>query len=69
MNELAYVRNAFQGLVHEVTDGCGNACPCTPKKKSKKKKKIDEEICCLQCIDFELLEVLSISLYHHINKL
>ncbi|KAG7568975.1 Leucine-rich repeat 2 [Arabidopsis thaliana x Arabidopsis arenosa] len=33
----------IKGLVHEVTDRCGNACPCKIPKKKKKKKKEEEE--------------------------
>uniref|UniRef100_A0A1J3GXC7 Putative F-box protein n=1 Tax=Noccaea caerulescens TaxID=107243 RepID=A0A1J3GXC7_NOCCA len=29
----------FHGLVHEITDQCGDVCVCVDEKKKKKKKK------------------------------
>ncbi|KAL0701176.1 hypothetical protein Bca4012_057298 [Brassica carinata] len=39
----------FKGLVHRVTDKCGDACACTPHKKKKKKKKSKVISCLWTC--------------------
>ncbi|KAL0665625.1 hypothetical protein Bca4012_028329 [Brassica carinata] len=50
----------FKGLVHRVTDKCGDACACTPynkhKKKMKKKKK-SKVISCLWTCPVKVLEI------------
>ncbi|KAL0720189.1 hypothetical protein Bca4012_034788 [Brassica carinata] len=44
----------FKGLVHRVTDKCGDACACTPHKKKKKSKVIS----CLWTCQVKVLEIL-----------
>ncbi|KAL0801254.1 hypothetical protein Bca101_056430 [Brassica carinata] len=46
----------FKGLVHRVTDKCGDACACTPHKKKKKKK--SKVISCLWTCQVKVLEIL-----------
>ncbi|KAG7573020.1 FBD domain [Arabidopsis suecica] len=46
-------------LLHQVTDMCGNACPCIPKRKKKnKKKKKEEKECCLSTCQVKVLNIL-----------
>jgi len=48
----------FQGLVHRVTDKCGDACACTPNNKHKKKKKKKSKvISCLWTCQVKVLEI------------
>ena len=44
----------FQGLVHRVTDKCGDACACPPNKKHKNKSKV---ISCLWTCPVKVLEI------------
>ncbi|CAN6891426.1 unnamed protein product [Brassica oleracea] len=40
----------IKGLVHRVTNRCGDACPCGPDEHKNKKRRMvkdEEEICCL----------------------
>ncbi|XP_018441440.1 F-box/LRR-repeat protein At1g48400-like [Raphanus sativus] len=46
----------FKGLVHRVTDKCGDACACTPHKKKKNKK--SKVISCLWTCQVKVLEIL-----------
>ncbi|KAJ0258127.1 hypothetical protein HA466_0069780 [Hirschfeldia incana] len=46
----------FKGLVHKVTDKCGDACACTPKKKKKKKSKVVSRLKTCQVKVLEILE-------------
>ncbi|KAL0769548.1 hypothetical protein Bca101_034698 [Brassica carinata] len=52
--------DSLEGLVHRVTDKCGDACACTPynkhKKKMKKKKK-SKVISCLWTCPVKVLEI------------
>lgn len=43
--------------MHEVTNSCGNACACIPKKKKMKKKKVEEEVCCLSICQVKVLNI------------
>uniref|UniRef100_A0A0D3BPD5 F-box domain-containing protein n=1 Tax=Brassica oleracea var. oleracea TaxID=109376 RepID=A0A0D3BPD5_BRAOL len=48
----------FMGLVHRVTDKCGDACACTPNNKHKKKKKKKSKvISCLWTCQVKVLEI------------
>ncbi|CAA7013961.1 unnamed protein product [Microthlaspi erraticum] len=48
----------FKGLEHRVTNRCGDACACIPKKKKRMKKKMKkEEICCLWTCQVKVLEI------------
>ncbi|CAN6822658.1 unnamed protein product [Brassica oleracea] len=52
----------FKGLVHRITDKCGDACACTPnnkhkKKMKKKKKKKSKVISCLWTCPVKVLEI------------
>ncbi|WZZ47965.1 F-box/LRR-repeat protein At1g48400-like isoform X4 [Brassica napus] len=49
----------FKGLVHRVTDKCGDACACTPynKHKKKMKKKKSKVISCLWTCPVKVLEI------------
>ncbi|KAG2314349.1 hypothetical protein Bca4012_065018 [Brassica carinata] len=50
----------IKGLVHRVTNRCGDACPCTPDERKIKKRrtvKDDEEICCLSTCQVKVLEI------------
>ncbi|KAL1221756.1 F-box/LRR-repeat protein [Cardamine amara subsp. amara] len=56
----------IKGLVHRVTNRCGDACACIPKKNKKKKNKNkrrkkknnkEEELCCLLTCQVKLLEI------------
>lgn len=47
--------------MHEVTEKCGDACACIPKRDKKKKKKNEEGVCCLSTCQ---VKVLNISGYH-----
>lgn len=44
----------FQGLLHKVTDRCGDACVCIAKKK---KKKMEEQVCCLSTCQVKVLNI------------
>ncbi|KAL1195730.1 F-box/LRR-repeat protein [Cardamine amara subsp. amara] len=46
----------IKGLVHEVTDMCGDACTCIPKRKTKKKE-MEEEVCCLLTCQVKVLSI------------
>uniref|UniRef100_A0A1J3FTB0 Putative F-box protein n=1 Tax=Noccaea caerulescens TaxID=107243 RepID=A0A1J3FTB0_NOCCA len=39
----------IKGLVHEITNKCGDACVCVDDKKKKKKKKKKTSCCLLSC--------------------
>lgn len=45
----------FQGLVHEITDQCGDVCVCVHEKKKKKKRK--KKSCCLLSCGVKVLKV------------
>ncbi|KAJ0239972.1 F-box domain-containing protein, partial [Hirschfeldia incana] len=47
---------AIKGLVHKVTDRCGDACVCIAKKK-KKKMEEEAEICCLSACQVKVLNI------------
>ncbi|XP_020885088.1 F-box/LRR-repeat protein At2g29930-like [Arabidopsis lyrata subsp. lyrata] len=48
----------IKGLLHQVTDMCGNACPCIPKRRKKnKKKKKEEKECCLSTCQVKVLNI------------
>ncbi|CAH8252176.1 unnamed protein product [Arabidopsis lyrata] len=53
----------FKGLVHRVTNKCGDACACIPKTQKhekKKKRKIvkeEEKLCCLWTCQVKVLEI------------
>ncbi|KAL1200728.1 F-box/LRR-repeat protein [Cardamine amara subsp. amara] len=52
----------IKGLVHRVTNRCGDVCSCIPKKHKKKKRKIamnkkEEELCCLSTCQVKVLEI------------
>ena len=46
-----YMNFAFQGLVHRVTDRCGDACVCVARKNK------EEEVCCLSTCQVKVLKV------------
>ncbi|KAF3577793.1 hypothetical protein DY000_02028556 [Brassica cretica] len=46
----------FRGLVHRVTDKCGDACACTPNNKHNKKMK-SKVISCLWTCPVKVLEI------------
>ncbi|CAA7054055.1 unnamed protein product [Microthlaspi erraticum] len=46
----------IQGLVHRVTDRCGDACACIPKKQ-RKIVMPEEEICCLRTCQVKMLVI------------
>ncbi|KAJ4907106.1 F-box/RNI-like/FBD-like domains-containing protein [Raphanus sativus] len=51
---------AIKGLVHRVTNKCGDACACSPKKNHKHKKmKIvnEEKLCCLETCQVKVLKI------------
>ncbi|KAF2568622.1 hypothetical protein F2Q68_00023832 [Brassica cretica] len=51
---------AMKGLVHRVTNKCGDACACSPKKNHKHKKmKIvkEEKVCCLESCQVKVLKI------------
>lgn len=45
--------------MHQVTDICGDACPCIPKKKQKNKKrrKKKKDVCCLSTCRVKVLNI------------
>ncbi|KAF3546424.1 hypothetical protein DY000_02002624, partial [Brassica cretica] len=45
---------AIKGLLHKVTDRCGDACVCIAKKK---KKKMEEQVCCLSTCQVKVLNI------------
>uniref|UniRef100_A0A1J3FV87 F-box/LRR-repeat protein n=2 Tax=Noccaea caerulescens TaxID=107243 RepID=A0A1J3FV87_NOCCA len=45
---------AIKGLVHRVTNRCGDACACVPKKHSKI---LNEDLCCLCTCQVKVLEI------------
>ncbi|CDY50062.1 BnaCnng18690D [Brassica napus] len=50
----------FKGLVHKVTNRCGDACACNPQNpslKNSKKMKKKKKICCLQTCPVKVLEI------------
>ncbi|KAH0930032.1 hypothetical protein HID58_015759 [Brassica napus] len=47
----------IKGLVHRVTDKCGDACVCIAREKKKKKMK-EEEVCCLSTCQVKVLKIL-----------
>ncbi|XP_019090916.1 PREDICTED: F-box/LRR-repeat protein At1g48400-like isoform X2 [Camelina sativa] len=57
----------FKGLVHRVTNRCGDACSCIPKKRkrknSKKRKIVDKEVEKLSCLWTCHVKVLEVSEY------
>uniref|UniRef100_A0A1J3EUC0 F-box/LRR-repeat protein n=1 Tax=Noccaea caerulescens TaxID=107243 RepID=A0A1J3EUC0_NOCCA len=46
----------IKGLVHRVTDRCGDACACIPKKQ-RKIVMAEEEICCLWTCQVKMLVI------------
>ncbi|CDY58942.1 BnaAnng15600D [Brassica napus] len=44
----------IKGLVHQVTDKCGDACVCIAKKK---KKMEEEKVCCLSTCQVKVLNI------------
>ncbi|CAA7022854.1 unnamed protein product [Microthlaspi erraticum] len=61
----------IKGLVHKVTNGCGDVCPCNPSKRRKKRKRMmkeeekeveededeDDTSCCLWTCQVKFLEI------------
>ncbi|CAL9234886.1 unnamed protein product [Arabidopsis halleri] len=50
----------IKGLLHQVTDMCGDACVCIPKRRTKnkkKKKKKEEKECCLSTCQVKVLNI------------
>ncbi|KAL1201778.1 F-box/LRR-repeat protein [Cardamine amara subsp. amara] len=51
----------IKGLVHRVTNKCGDACACIPKNPCQKKKKRKivkkKEVCCLWTCQVQVLEI------------
>ncbi|KAF8109147.1 hypothetical protein N665_0102s0056 [Sinapis alba] len=50
----------IKGLVHRVTNRCGDACPCSPyghKNKKRRTVKDEEEFCCLSTCQVKVLEI------------
>nr|AAD23631.1 hypothetical protein [Arabidopsis thaliana] len=47
--------DSLEGLVHQVTRRCGDACPCIPKRMKKKKKELG--ICCLSTCQVKVLHI------------
>ncbi|CAF2149028.1 unnamed protein product [Brassica napus] len=47
----------FKGLLHRVTNRCGDACACNPGQKKRKRIKKMKEVCCLQTCRVKLLEI------------
>ncbi|CAF2106295.1 unnamed protein product, partial [Brassica napus] len=48
------------GLVHRVTNRCGDACPCGPEEHKNKKRRMvkdEEEICCLSTCHVKVLGI------------
>ncbi|KAJ0232581.1 F-box domain-containing protein [Hirschfeldia incana] len=43
----------FKGLVHKVTNRCGDACACNPQNPNQQKKRV----CCLQTCRVKVLEI------------
>ncbi|KAL0687810.1 hypothetical protein Bca4012_087487 [Brassica carinata] len=52
--------DSLEGLVHKVTNRCGDACACNPQNpslKNSKKMKKKKKICCLQTCPVKVLEI------------
>ncbi|XP_018457588.2 F-box/LRR-repeat protein At1g48400 [Raphanus sativus] len=48
----------FKGLVHKVTNRCGDACACNPQNPSQKNsKKMEKKKCCLHTCPVKVLEI------------
>ncbi|KAG5413608.1 hypothetical protein IGI04_001175 [Brassica rapa subsp. trilocularis] len=47
----------FKGLLHRVTNRCGDACACNPGRKKRKRMKNMKEVCCLQTCRVNVLEI------------
>ncbi|CAN6891450.1 unnamed protein product [Brassica oleracea] len=50
----------IKGLVHRVTNRCGDACPCSPEEHKNKKRRMvkdEEEICCLSTCHVKVLGI------------
>ncbi|KAG7599742.1 FBD domain [Arabidopsis suecica] len=47
----------IKGLVHRVTNRCGDACACIPKKQRKIVKN-EEALCCLRTCQVKVLQIL-----------
>uniref|UniRef100_A0A0D3BTP7 FBD domain-containing protein n=1 Tax=Brassica oleracea var. oleracea TaxID=109376 RepID=A0A0D3BTP7_BRAOL len=45
----------LEGLVHQVTDKCGDACVCIAKKKKKMEE--EEKVCCLSTCQVKVLNI------------
>ncbi|KAH0883535.1 hypothetical protein HID58_059631 [Brassica napus] len=45
----------IKGLVHQVTDKCGDACVCIAKKKKKMEE--EEKVCCLSTCQVKVLNI------------
>ncbi|CAN7137251.1 F-box/LRR-repeat protein At2g29930-like [Brassica rapa] len=56
-NSLNLETLVIKGLVHRVTDKCGDACVCIAREKKKKKMK-EEEVCCLSTCQVKVLKIL-----------
>ncbi|KAF8047649.1 hypothetical protein N665_2896s0001 [Sinapis alba] len=48
----------FKGLVHRLTNRCGDACPCNPQNPKKRKMKKKKKVCCLHTCRVKVLEIL-----------
>ncbi|CAA7039000.1 unnamed protein product [Microthlaspi erraticum] len=62
--------NSLEGLVHKVTNGCGDVCPCIPNNRKKRKmmmkveveeeeeeEDVDDTSCCLWSCQVKVLEI------------
>ncbi|RID60873.1 hypothetical protein BRARA_E00065 [Brassica rapa] len=49
--------DSLEGLVHRVTDKCGDACACTPSNKHNKMMKKSKVISCLWTCPLKVLEI------------
>ncbi|KAG7581739.1 FBD domain [Arabidopsis suecica] len=49
----------IKGLVHEVTEKCGDACSCIPKRDKRKRKrtKTEKGVCCLSTCQVKVLNI------------
>ena len=53
---------SFQGLVHRVTNKCGDACACIPKKEKRENEKknrkiVEKKLSCLWTCQVKVLEI------------
>ncbi|KAG5404802.1 hypothetical protein IGI04_010921 [Brassica rapa subsp. trilocularis] len=53
--DVEVFRTPSLGLVHKVTERCGDACVCIAKKRKKKME--EEELCCLSACQVKVLNI------------